>query len=254
MKFHCTIVLTTAPDTPEGVGVTEGSASVRVSWQTVVDADRYIVTFSQVQGTDQQGLCPTDSHVASLIADSLSTTVSVAVGGDVESTVTDMLRAYTTYDVTVKAVSDRRGTSQPSETRRILTPQTSETHSGLWYHYCILCVWCAGPGEAPGNVRAEAVSSTEISVQWNGLSTCRLVNGLIVSYRVRITASDRVDVRERELRDGEDWRNGGDISLTGLTPSSSYSITVAAVNEKGDVGPYSDPVTIHTLQVDRGIQ
>ena len=43
-----------------------------------------------------------------------STTISIAVGGDVGST--------------VEAVSDIRGTSRPSETKRVLTPQTSETH------------------------------------------------------------------------------------------------------------------------------
>ena len=117
---------TTAPDTPEGVEATPESASVRVSWQTVDDADRYIVTFSQVQGTD--GLqCHSDSHTASLTVDGgSSTTVSIAVAGDVESTVTDMLRAYTRYRFNVTAVSDRRGTSQPSTAVDVLTPQTRE--------------------------------------------------------------------------------------------------------------------------------
>ena len=116
----------TAPDTPEGVLTDAESSSVTVSWGTVDDADRYTVTFSMAQGTNQQGLCPTDSHTATLTA--TSTTVSIAVGGDVGSTVTDDLRAYTTYEVTVEAVSDVRGTSRPSETRSVLTPQTSETH------------------------------------------------------------------------------------------------------------------------------
>ena len=117
---------TAPPDTPEGVEATPESASVRVSWQTVDDADRYIVTFSQVQGTD--GLqCHSDSHTASLTVDGgSSTTVSIDVAGDVESTVTDMLRAYTRYTFTVTAVSDRRGTSQPSTAMETLTPQTSE--------------------------------------------------------------------------------------------------------------------------------
>ena len=101
---------------------------------------------------------------------------------------------------------------------------------------------------APGNVRAEAVSSTEISVQWNGLSTCRLVNGLIVSYRVQLKTCYVTETRDRELRDGEDWRSGGDILLTGLTPLTNYSIVVAAVNENGDVGVYSDPITTLTHQ------
>ena len=90
---------------------------------------------------------------------------------------------------------------------------------------------------------AEAVSCTDISLQWNGLSTCRLVNGLIVSYRVQFTVNNTTETRDRELRDTEDWRSGGDILLTGLAPFTNYSIEVAAVNENGDVGPYSDPIT-----------
>ena len=227
------------------------SSSVGVTWQAVDDADRYIVTFSQVQGAHQQGLCPFLSHTVNLTVSSPSTTVSVGVGGDVESIVTDMLRAYTTYEMTVKAVSDVRGTSQPSDTRRILTPQTSETHNGLCMIMSVCCG--AGAGEAPGNVTAEAVSSTEISVQWSGLSNCRLVNGRIVRYKVQFTARGRTETRERELREGEDWRSGGDISLTGLTPSTNYSIAVAAVNVHRDIGLYSDPVTIQTFPVNEGI-
>ena len=105
-----------------------------------------------------------------------------------------------------------------------------------------------GPGEAPGNVRAETVSSTEISVQWNGLSTCRLVNGLIVKYRVQLKTCCVTETRDRELRDGENWSSGGDILLTGLTSLTNYSIEVAAVNENGDIGPYSDPITAVTHQ------
>ena len=37
-------------------------------------------------------------------------------------------------------------------------------------------------------------------------------------------------------------------SLTGLTPHTNYSIQVAAVNEQGDVGLYSDPITTQTKE------
>ena len=37
-----------------------------------------------------------------------------------------------------------------------------------------------------------------------------------------------------------------ETSLTGLTPSTSYSIQVAAINEEGNVGLYSDPLTRQT--------
>ena len=109
-----------------------------------------------------------------------------------------------------------------------------------------VCV-CTGAREAPGDVRAETESSTEISVQWSGLSNCRLVNGRITQYRVQYTANDTM-TRDYTLGDGENWRSGGRVTLTGLTPSTNYSISVAAVNENGDVGVYSDPVTTMTHQ------
>ncbi|CAI8008398.1 Fibronectin (Fragments) [Geodia barretti] len=221
--------ITLPPGIPKDVKTNfDSSASVAVSWQAVDDADSYTVTFSQMQGADQQGLCPTDSHTATLTVSAPSTTVSIAVGGDVASTVTDMLRAYTTYEVTVEAVSDVRGTSQLSETRRVLTPQMSA-------------------GEALGNVRAKAESSTEISVQWSGLSNCRLVNGHIVSFRVQFATGSTADKVMGEGNDGNQWWwSGGEIILTGLTPRTKYSISVAAVNENGDTGVYSDPIEITT--------
>ena len=113
---------------------------------------------------------------------------------------------------------------------------------------CMPACGCTGPGEAPGNVRAEAVSSTEISIQWNGLSTCRLVNGLIIKYEIRFQTCYVTETRDRELRDGEDWSSGGNILLTGLTPLTNYSIEVAAVNKNGDIGPSSDPITTVTQE------
>ena len=106
-----------------------GSSPVTVSWRAVEDADRYTVTFSQVQGNNQQGLCPSGSHTASTTVDGV-TTASIPVGEDVEST-DDMLRAYTTYEVTVEAVSDARGTSSPSDGGTVTTPQTSKSDLGI---------------------------------------------------------------------------------------------------------------------------
>ena len=105
------------------------SSPVTVSWRAVEDAYRYTVTFSQVQGTNQQGLCPSGSHTASTTVDGV-TTASIPVGEDVETT-DDMLRAYTTYAVTVVAVSDARGTSSPSDTETVTTPQTGKSDLGI---------------------------------------------------------------------------------------------------------------------------
>ncbi|CAI8025246.1 hypothetical protein GBAR_LOCUS14602, partial [Geodia barretti] len=73
---------------------------------------------------------------------------------------------------------------------------------------CGVCV-CTGAGEAPGDVRAEAESPTEISVQWSGLSNCRLVNGPITKYRVQFTTNGRTETIDQVLGDGEDWMSGG---------------------------------------------
>ena len=70
-------------------------------------------------------------------------------------------------------------------------------------------------------MRAEVQSSTEISVQWSGLSNCRLVNGRIIGYRVMLVTCCTVETRDVELGDGEDWRSGGEMVLTGLTPDTN---------------------------------
>ena len=98
---------------------------------------------------------------------------------------------------------------------------------------------------APRSVTATVVNSTVISVQWDGLDPCRHVNGLIVLYRVQYTEVASGVVQSKDVAGGWNVMNA-DTSLTGLTPSTSYSIQVAAVNEEGDVGLYSDPLTKQT--------
>ena len=98
---------------------------------------------------------------------------------------------------------------------------------------------------SPRNVRAMVVSSTVISVQWEGLSSCTQVNGLIVEYRVQYTAESSGVVQNID-QTGEWNVTGAEASLTGLTPYTNYSIQVAAVNEQGDVGLYSGPITRQT--------
>ena len=98
---------------------------------------------------------------------------------------------------------------------------------------------------APRSVTATVVSSTVITVQWDGLDPCRHVNGLIVLYRVQYTEVASGVVQSKD--EAGEWNvMNAETSLTGLTPSTSYSIHVAAVNEEGDVGLYSDPITRQT--------
>ena len=89
------------------------------------------------------------------------------------------------------------------------------------------------------------MNSTVISVQWDGLDPCRHVNGLIVLYRVQYTEVASGVVQSKDVAGVWNVTNA-ETSLTGLTPSTSYSIQVAAVNEDDDVGLYSHPLTRQT--------
>ena len=100
--------------------------SVTVSWQTVDDADRYTVTFTKKPGNMQQGLCITDIEIARVSVDAASTSASIGVGQMLAQYDTTMLRAYTTYSITVVAESDARGSSEDSEPVTVTTPQTSK--------------------------------------------------------------------------------------------------------------------------------
>ena len=111
---------------PEGVSVSEVQPhSVRVSWQAVEGADTYTVTFTQTMGDQQLGLC-SDSHSGSVSTESPS--LSVLVGEN------DMLRAFTTYSITVTAVSAVLGSSQDSQPVTVTTAQTSMS---IITHYII---------------------------------------------------------------------------------------------------------------------
>ena len=98
---------------------------------------------------------------------------------------------------------------------------------------------------APSNVTANGSSSTAILVEWEGLTQCGLVNGHIVGYRVQYGVQQSGGLVLTKEVTGN-WSSGGETDLTGLTPSTKYSIAVAAVNEEETVGLYSDPITMET--------
>ena len=101
--------------------------SVTVSWQTVDDADRYTVTFTKTRTTStQQGVCIPAEHVVSVSVDAHSTSTSIGVGQMLEREDTAMLRAYTTYSITVVAVNNVTGSSGDSVAITVTTTQTSK--------------------------------------------------------------------------------------------------------------------------------
>ena len=122
--FLCTEPPLSAPSGVMVDGVDD--TSVRVSWQTVDDADRYTVTFTRTTDNSQHVLCTLDHHTVSVSVDDTSTSASIGVGQMLSQYDTSMLRAYTTYSITVVAKSDVTGNSENSETTTVTTAQTSK--------------------------------------------------------------------------------------------------------------------------------
>ena len=91
------------------------------------------------------------------------------------------------------------------------------------------------------------MNSTVISVQWDGLKDCRHVNGRIKCYRVQYTSKSS-GVQSKDVLGR--WDNKGlETLLTGLTPNTTYTIRVAAVEVQGYVGLYSSPINISTIKL-----
>jgi hypothetical protein len=127
-------------DPPKHVEVTAKSTSLRVTWQPVDNASSYFVIFTKSQG---KGRCPHTSHTLAVSVSVPVTVINITMGQGVDRE-KDVLRAYTEYSITVRAVNDTRGNSGKSEIISVLTMQR-------------------GAGHAPTNVNATARSSTEIS-------------------------------------------------------------------------------------------
>ena len=81
------------------------------------------------------------------------------------------------------------------------------------------------------------MSSTALTVQWVAVP-CIEQNGDITGYTVRVLESG-------EMERVEDVGDLNEVTISELTPSTTYSIQVAAVNSEG-TGPYSDLIIIDT--------
>ena len=96
------------------------------------------------------------------------------------------------------------------------------------------------PSAAPSNVSVSAVTSSSITVQW-GAVDCIHRNGDITGYSVRY------GVQGSGSTEMKDDIGGGAIQtiISGLMPSTNYSIEVAAVNSAG-TGVYSPVIMKET--------
>ena len=93
----------------------------------------------------------------------------------------------------------------------------------LWY------IPFSAPSAPPSSVSVSVESSTAISVQWGPVEPCANQNGPITGYSVRYGT---------ETMSVAGTSSGGMTTISDLTPSTTYSIQVAAENNDL-IGPYS---------------
>ena len=95
------------------------------------------------------------------------------------------------------------------------------------------------PSAAPRNVSIATKSPTEVTITWIEVN-CVQQNSEILKYSVQygkeIESGSRTVAESTELS----------FTAVALTPATQYSFEVAAVNNIGQTGVYSPPLTVST--------
>ena len=99
------------------------------------------------------------------------------------------------------------------------------------------------PSAPPTSVNLSDVTSSSVTVQW-GAVDCIHRNGNTTGYSVRYGVQGSAE-GDRTVVMASGDSSGGMHEISGLTPSITYTIEVAAVNSAG-TGVYSDPTSVLT--------
>ena len=110
------------------------------------------------------------------------------------------------------------------------------------YLIMIYLTFLSVPSTAPTSVSVSEVTSSSITVQW-GAVDCIHRNGDITGYTVRYGVQGNGSTQTVNVSGGEAIQT----IISGRTPSTNYSIEVAAVNSVG-TGVYSNVI----FQLTRG--
>ena len=97
--------------------------------------------------------------------------------------------------------------------------------------YCNVCDLCSDnnnitltvPSGAPRNLQATAITETSISIQWDEIE-CLEQNGAIIRYSILLN-SNPLSTTLPNVRE---------FTLTGLSPQTSYTISVFGANGLGN--------------------
>ena len=197
------------------------ATSISLSWTSAgSEGVSYVVTWQ----TDDVGGCSGGN-------DTGSTTIT---DGSTSYDITE-LEEDSSYMITVTA-SNSAGSSAVSNTLTAMTMEAGERaiFSG---HVILKCMTIPlAPSGAPSSVSVSEVASSNITLQW-GLVPCIEQNGNITGYTVCVAGTGEMKINVSD--------DVGQVTISGLAPSTTYSIKVAAVTSIG-TGPYSDPITFDT--------
>ena len=191
----------------------------------------YTISYSNTDNTE----CFTDS-------DNVTGIVASADNYNIQG-----LEEGTEYTVTVTLSREGGGTD-------VDTVIATTLDAGMYlYNYIRKCTYihtrcCVHlfppvPSAAPTSVSVSEVTSSSITVQW-GAVDCIHRNGDITGYSVRYGVQGSVSTQTVSVSGGGAMQT----TISGLMPSTTYSIEVAAVNSAG-TGMYSDAVADLTLGI-----
>ena len=229
------------------------STAISISWSV---PDGSVVTSYEVEWCSNQ--CPDDyiSYNTTTLSD--------------ENTSYELshLRPGTSYNIFIKAInlagitSGDLATTKTEEIGKNLAPVYT---SGYFNAFII-----PAPSAPPSPVRVTNISPSNITIHW-GTVPCANENGEITGYSVSfskvegesemrntvnanvtgtgVASGCSMPVNSSIEESGNDTVNvphsQHDITLTGLSPSTNYSITVAGINSAG-IGTQSDPLFVET--------
>ena len=100
----------------------------------------------------------------------------------------------------------------------------------------------------------DSAQSYNLTLSVRGVTMCRYLNGLIDNYRVQYSTKPNgtIQTQDKPIQHIDQIVNNlMRITLTGLTPFTTYSVQVALVNVQGDIGPYSAPVEARTAEASK---
>ena len=169
--------------------------------------------------------------------DSFTHTSTITVDGTTRQYTLTGLQEFSTYTVNITAANAGGRSAVTSQSVTTRADGRSYFSSVLLLDIKQIILTLLDPNAAPQAVTASATGPTIVFVDWervNCIDRNSEISGYTVLYGPVGGTAVNVSV------------SGTNYTAVGLTPSTNYSIEVAAVNSDGGVGPFSPPIFVRT--------